>query len=190
MEFEEMQKVWNEQKGETMYAINESALHRSVSRKKNAAKRRINTVEVSLMIINSACSIFLLADAIIDKEGFWDYAGAVMMALTVVFLAFFRSRRKRNEQTFDRTMLGELDHAISNNDSIIQIATIMIYYYLIPMGLFSLGKMIYFGASLEKWLVIFGLFALSFFLIRWERKTCHIPRKQSLMALKKKLTEE
>ena len=37
MEFEEMQKIWDEQKGETMYAINESALHKSVTKKKNAA---------------------------------------------------------------------------------------------------------------------------------------------------------
>ncbi len=190
MEFEEMQKIWNEQKGETMYAINETALHKSITRKKNAASKRINLVEISLIIINSIVTVVLIVDAILDKEGLWDYVGAIIMALTVVFLIAFRFRRKRNEQMFDRSMLGELDHAISNSHSMIQIATLMIYYYLLPMSLFSLSKMLYQGASLEKWLLIIGTFALSFTLIRWERKKMHIPRKKNLEGLKKKLMEE
>ncbi|MEP0986911.1 hypothetical protein [Ekhidna sp.] len=190
MEFEQMQKIWDEQKGETMYAINESALHKSVSRKKNAASKRINVVEIMLMIINSTVAIVLLTDAIMDNEGPWDYAGAIIMALTVVFLMYFRAKRKKKENTFDRTMIGELDHAISNSDSIVQIATIMIYYYLIPLGVFTFGKMLYFGASLEKWLLIIGMFLLAFFLVRWERKAMHIPRRQSLINMKKKLLED
>ena len=190
MEFEEMQKIWNEQKGETMYAIDQQALHNSVGRKKDAASRRINKVEISLMIINSIVTIVLLTDAIIDKEGLWDYAGAGVMGLTVLFLLFFRRKRKKKENSFDRSLMGELEHAISNSDSMIRIATIMIYYYLVPLGIFTLAKMIYFGASIEKWLLIIGMYGLAFFLVRWERKAYHIPRKRNLMSLKKKLMEE
>lgn len=190
MKFEEMQKIWNEQKGETMYAINESALHQSIGRKKEAISRKVSLVEISLMIINGIVTIILFTDAILDKEGLWDYIGASIMALTVIFLFIFRKRRKEKENTFDRTMMGELDHAIQNSESIIQIATIMIYYYLIPMGLFSILKMIYYGASLEKWLFIIGMFALAFFLVIWERKAMHIPRRQSLNNMKKKLMED
>ncbi len=43
IEFDEIQKIWNEQKGETMYVINEDALRRSVTDKKNAAGKKINT---------------------------------------------------------------------------------------------------------------------------------------------------
>ena len=185
-----MQKIWDKQKGENMYVINESALHRSVTKKKNAASRRIGIVEISLMIINGLVSAILFTDAIIDKEGAWEYTGAIIMMITVVFLARFRYKRKRNEHTFDRTILGELDHAIANSQSVIKIATMMIYYYLIPISIFSIGKMLYFGASFEKWLLIIGLFTLSFFLVRWERKSVHIPRKERLMALKRKLMDE
>ena len=189
MEFEEMQKIWNEQKGETMYAIDESALHRSITKKKNNISRKVSIVELSLMAINSAVAIFLLVDAIVDKEGLWDYAGAVIMGLTVLFLYFFRKRRKNNENTFDRSILGELNHAIANSRSILQIATIMIYYYLIPTSIVSMGKMIYFGASIDKWLLIIGLYTLAFFLVRWEKRAIHIPRKNRLEALKKKIQE-
>ncbi|SNT24823.1 hypothetical protein SAMN05421640_2939 [Ekhidna lutea] len=190
MEFEKMQKIWNEQKGETMYAIDQQALHNSIGRKKDAASRRINTVEIALMAINSIVAVILLVDAITDKEGLWDYAGAGIMALTVAFLAFFRIRRKKKEDTFDRSLMGELDHAIANSHSMIQIATMMIYYYLIPIGVFVLGKMLYFGASMEKWLFMIGMFALAFFLVRWERKACHVPRQRNLLALKRKLLED
>ena len=97
MEFEEMQKVWNEQKSEAMYVINEDALHNRIKSKKRAASRRINTVEISLMCINSAVSIFLLVDAIVDNEGFWDYASSAIMALTVFFIILFRRRRIRTQ---------------------------------------------------------------------------------------------
>ena len=169
--------------------INERALQLSITKKKDGIRKKINLIELSLIAINSVVSTVLLVDAILDKEGFWDYAGAVIMALTVFFLLFFRSRRKKRENTFDRSMLGELDHAIANSHSILQIATMMIYYYLIPVGLFSIGKMMYFGASIEKWLLIIGMFALAFILIRWERKACHIPRKKRLEGLRKKILE-
>jgi hypothetical protein len=60
MDFEEMQKVWDEQNGETMYVINESALHGTVTHKKDAAGRRINRLEIMLSIINSIVLIILL----------------------------------------------------------------------------------------------------------------------------------
>ena len=189
MELEELQKIWNEQKGETMYAINESALHQSITRKKNAGSRRMTIVEISLMIINSITGFTLLIDAYVDDEGLWGYSLGVIMLITVAFLWFYRQRRLRHERTFDRSMVGELDHAIANADSIIQIATIMIKYYLLPVGIFSVAKMSILGASLEKWLLIIGAYTLSFILIYYERRVCHIPRREKLIRLKQKLNE-
>lgn len=189
MELEELQKIWNEQKGETMYAINENALHENISKKKSLASMRMNIVELSLMAINSFVGIFLLADAIIDKEGIWDYSFSIVMLFTVLFLANFRKKRLKQEKTFDRSMLGELDHAISNSSSIVQISTIMIKFYLLPVSIFSIAKMTVFGASLEKWLLVIGAFILAFILVYYERKVCHIPRKEKLIKLRKKLME-
>jgi cation transport ATPase len=133
MELEDIQKIWNEQKGETMYAINESALHRSITKKKSAASRRMNVVELSLMAINSITGIILLIDAIVDNEGFWAYSFSILILLTVLFLALFRRKRLIQEKTFDRSILGELDHAIANSGSIVQISTIMAYFYQKPL---------------------------------------------------------
>ena len=124
-----------------------------------------------------------------DNESAWEYAFGIIMLLTVLFLAYFRKRRLQQEHTFDRTMLGELDHAVANSDSIIQIATLMIKYYLLPLGIFSITKMLVLGASLEKWLLFIGAYTLSFILVYYERKHCHIPRKEKLLKLRKKLQE-
>ena len=189
MEFEEMQKIWDEQKGETMYAINESALHKSVTRKKNAASRRINKVEIGLVLINTFCSITLFIDALNDPHN-WDYIASAMMMGTVIYMLFLRHRRKKAENTYDRTMIGELDHAIANTNSIIHVSRMMIIGYLIPFSIFYIGKMISLEAPLDKWLLVGGLYLLAYFLIQWERKKMHIPRKVSLEQLKRKLMEE
>lgn len=189
MEFEEMQKIWDEQKGETMYAINESALHKSVTRKKDAASRRINKVEVSLMIINGLCTILLFVDALDDPHN-WDFFGSAIMLCTVLYIAFTRHKRRKEERTFNRNMIGELDHAIANTNSIIQISRMMIIGYLIPISVFYFSKMASLGASKEKWMLMIGLYVLAFILIVWERKKIHLPRKDSLLSLKKKLIED
>ena len=189
MEIEQLQKIWNEQNGETMYAINENALHQSITRKKDAGSRRMTIVEISLMIINSITGITLLIQAYLGNKGLWGYPLGLIMLTTVAFLWFYRQRRLRRERTFDRSMVGELDHAIANADSIIQIATMMIKYYLLPVGLFSVVKMSILGAPLEKWLLVTGAYLLAFILIYYERRVCHIPRKEKLIRLKKKLKE-
>jgi hypothetical protein len=189
MEFEEMRKVWDEQKGETMYIIDESAMHKSVTRKKNAVGRRINRLEIMMTAINSAVMVFLLI-LLFNHPRILGFINAGIVAATVVYIQYFRWKRKKAENTFDRSMSGELDHAISNSNSIIRFNYLVFVGYLVPMSIVSITTLIVKEASFEKWLMIMGMFLLSFFLVRWEQKTCNIPRKKQLLALKKKLMEE
>ena len=189
MEFEELRKIWDEQKGETMYVINEATLHRSVTRKKNVASRRINKVEIMVSLINGGSAIFLFVLALRGSHQ-WGFVTGGLLAATVIYIQFFRWRRRQAENTFDRSMLGELDHAISNANAIIRFNYLMMVAYLIPLALLSLTKMIVVGASWEKWFLMIVAFSLSIFLVRWEQKACNLPRKKQLLALKKKLMEE
>lgn len=189
MEFEEMQKVWNEQKGETMYVIDETALHRSVTRKKDAAGKRINRVEIMLTIINSMALIFLFIRMFYHPHT-WGFITVAIVAVSVAYVQYFRWKRKKAENAFDRSLLGELDHAISNTNSMIRFNYLMFAGYYIPMFVVAFTSLIAKGASLEKWIFMTVFFLLGLFLIRWEQKACNIPRKKQLLALKKKLTEE
>ena len=172
-----------------MYAINETALHRSVTRKKNAAGRRINRVETGLTIINSLTAIILLVLALGGSHN-WAFINFGIMVITVAYIRYFRWKRKKIENTFDRSMLGELDQAISNTNSIIRFNYLMLVGYFLPLAVLTISKMIVVGAPLEKWLIITGMFVLAVFLVRWEQKTCNIPRRKQLLMLRKKLMEE
>lgn len=184
-----MQKIWDEQRNETLFVINEEAMHNRVKAKKKQANRILNVTEIGLMIVNSITAIILLVDAIIDQEGIYSYAGVGIMAFTVCYLLFIRKNRKKSDQKFDRTILGELDHAISNTESTIKIGKTMVYWYFIPIAIFIFIKMIYQDATLMKWLLIIGAFILGNFVANWEIKKCHIPRKRHLESLREKLIE-
>ena len=189
MDFEEMRKVWDEQKGEIMYVIDEAALNRTVTRKKDAVARRINRLEIMVTVVNSIVVIFLLVQ-MIGHPRFLIFVNAGIVLTTVFYIQYFRWKRKKAENMFDRSMLGELDHAISNTNFIIRINHLLLVGYFIPLFLVGFSQLIVKGASLEKWLFMTATFLLGFFLVRWEQRKCNVPRKKELVALKKKLMEE
>jgi hypothetical protein len=187
--FEDIQKVWDKQKGKVMYIIDESALRKSVIRKKDTASKRIRHNEISVSIINGIMAIFLFVIALYGEHN-WAFLSSGLMAATVAYIQYFRWKRKQVENTFDRSMLGEIDHAISNTNSIIKFNYVMLLGFLTPLTGIYISKMIAEGAGLEKWLITTGMILLALFLSRWEQKACNIPRRKDLLALKKKLIEE
>jgi len=189
MEIEELQKVWNEQKGENMYTINEESLRKIITRKKDAAARRVSKTEIGLILITVFLGAFITIKAIIKDEGLWDLGGGLVILATSLFVIIARYRRKKSEDKFDRSMIGEIEHAIANTQSIISITYSMLFWYMLPVGIFTYGQMIFTGVSMAKFLLITAMFVFAVFLIYWERKYCHVPRKEKLQKLKEKLKE-
>lgn len=187
IEFEKMQKVWNEQKGETMYVINEATLHDTVMRKKDAASRRINRVEIFVGLINTVVALILLVIAIMGHPLIFSSFG--IMTASVLYILYFRWKRKKTENTFDRSVLGELDHAISSASYSISF-NYFILVYAVAFAIGNMVQMIIRRDSVLEWLIITGALVLSFFIVQREQKLCNLPRKKQLLALKKKLLEE
>ena len=187
IKFEEIQKIWNEQKGETMYVINEDALHRSVMYKKNVANKKINNAEILLSIINSITAAILFVIA--TKGHPLLYATFGLFAATVIYIQFFRRKRKKAENNFDRNLIGELDQAISNTNYIIRF-NYFVLVYIVTFALITFPEMIIRRDSWEEWLIVILATFLSLFVVHKEQKACNIPRKKQLLALKKRLTEE
>ncbi|MEM6700363.1 MAG: hypothetical protein AAF599_18305 [Bacteroidota bacterium] len=185
MEFEEIQKVWSEQKSEEMYAVNENALHNSIRSKQKEASKKMNRIEIDFLVFN----LLFLANTVYHKEGLWDYVGALMMVLAVAFMIFFRYRRKKSENKFDRSMLGELDHAISTTRSILKITKQMSYYYILPTAVFAICEMIYFKAPFQKWLITIGVFVIVSILMLLNHKYVNLSRKKHLESLRDELTK-
>ena len=189
IDFKDIQKVWDKQKGEIMFTIDEASLHRNISRKKNAAQKKINRNEISVSLINSIVAIIMFVVALQGQHN-WAFLSGGLMAATVVYIQYFRWKRKQTEKMFDRSMLGELDHAISNANSIIRFNYLMILGFLLPLSLIYISKMIVESAGWEKWIITLGMILFGIYISRWEQRSCNLPRKEHLVNLKSNLLAE
>lgn len=187
MEFEEMRKIWDSQNQEPLFAIDEAALYRRIQAKGRKASRIANMNEIGLIIIFIATSITLL---IIERESFYSYLSAALTFLIAIYVWVGRVRRKKAEQQFDRTMLGELDQAIFNVENEITRARTFFWWMLLPAGLPTLLNMIQAGVAPWKWVIVPVAFVLAFGVVRWELRRRFLPRKRELEGLRGVLISE
>ena len=59
MEFEEIQEIWDLQKEQSMYTINERELHSLILTKKKQAARLANATELMQIIVNTGAAAFV-----------------------------------------------------------------------------------------------------------------------------------
>lgn len=193
MEFEDMKKIWDEQNNEPLYAINEEALHRSIKAKKEKAARLTNINDIGLIAIGIITAIIYSLLSIVNKTPtIYDYLTVAAMLVIAGYIWFRRVRRKRQGQTYARTMLGDLDHAIANVTYEANRSKNMVWWYILPLAILvmlnlMLGQR---DVSIWTWVVVAAAFVLSALLVRWDYNRCQKPRLQKLVALRKKLTEE
>lgn len=185
-----MKKIWDSQNNQTLYAVDEQAMHKAVKAKKKSATRMVSFNEIGLIIINLAMGVMQYHEWYYDGRDPWDLVMGVLVTLIAVFLVIIRLRRKKHEERYDRSMLGELEHAISGVKSLIWISTSMVWWYMAPIGVLVFGKFLIRGADWYSWLFVIGMFALAMILITWERRRWHYPRLEKLKMLKAKLLEE
>lgn len=188
MEFEEMKKIWDSQNNEQLYAINEAALHRSIKSKKKRAARLTNINDFGLMAIGIATALIYSFSA--ETPGIYDYLIVAMLFLLTGYVWLGRIHRKKKERTFGRTMLGDLDHAISSVSYEMNRSVKMVWYFVLPSAILIFFKLSRVDASLWKWVSIGAAFVLSALILRWDYNRCQKPKKRKLEALRDKLIEE
>jgi hypothetical protein len=189
MEFEDIKKIWDTQNNKPMYAINETALHERIHRHKNKTGWLAHINELGMMFIATVTGGFLLIDAIYDEGKAYSYVGGLAFLVIGVFVFISRHNRKRNENRFDQSMLGELEEAIKNAGYLVTFAKTFSWWFLLPAAIFSFPNLALNNASWEKYLLVIGSFLLSYLVVTWELRKVHLPRKRKLEALKEKLTD-
>ena len=186
MEFDELQKIWDSQSNQTMYAINEQALYNRILSKKNRANHVTEFSERLLIIVNILMGAFMIQLAFGKNANLpMTYLlGAWMLGVAVYFIVR-RLRRKAADKRFDRSMRGELDHAISLATYQVQLSQFG-RWNMLPMALLLLVGL--WGSGNTIWLAV-GLvlfFVMTFFVSRWEHNI-YKNRKRELEMLKEKL---
>jgi hypothetical protein len=188
MEFEEMQKIWSAQNDEPLYAINEEALHRRIIVKRNQARHITNVSEWLGILANLGAGCFVLEVNISSHNpNYFMYAMATWMVCTGLYFVVARRRRIRGARMFDRSMAGDLDHAISVAAYQVRHSQLM-RWNILPIALFILFGIWEDGKSGWAALGLMLFFVLAYFASRWEHRI-YEKRKHELELLQKKLQE-
>jgi len=179
MEFEEMKKVWSVQNNKPLYVINEDALRKSIVKKKDNALLRANLSELISIIANIAVGVFLC------------FTGPVVLAVWMIFVGLLcivgRVRRKNGEKQFDRTMLGDLDHAVSVANYQVRFSGLM-RWNIIPVGILIIWGAWEKGNLVVAIVLIVVFSSLSFFGSALEHNY-YKARRNEVVQLRKTLME-
>jgi hypothetical protein len=189
MRFEEMKKIWDEQNKEHVFAIDEKQLHQNIEEKKRKSSALVGRIEIILIVVNSLASSTIIGLNVVQRKGnIFENAMALLMLATAIYIIFRRAHRLKNENRFDRTMLGDLDHAISNATYQAQLSYGMLINSVI------IGILLFLNAVAEDkspglLFLIIALFAITIYLSRWEHRSWHVARKKRLEGMRAKLVE-
>jgi hypothetical protein len=186
MEFDEMKKIWDAQNNQPLYVMDEKALHNRIQLNMNKVRRLTNISDWMLMLIYLGTGAVLVGrNAFKPGANIFLYLEAAWLVGIVMYLLVSHIRKLRASRRFDRSIQGDLDHAISLTSYQMHISQI-IRWNFIPMGailifsgweggkLFQVGALILVSNTLAFYVTSKGLRA-------------NQRRKQKLQLLKEKL---
>lgn len=186
MDFDEMKKIWDAQNNRPLYVLDEKALHNRIHAKMNTVLRLTGISEMMLILINLGTAAFLFFDnhftagsnIFLGVEALWMFG-------IVVYLIISRARRIKASRQFDRTLHGDLDHAISLANYRIRIDK-MVRWNFLPMGAILLFSGWESGKLLKVAIVIVVSYTLAFY-VTSKGYQANKRRKRELEILKEKL---
>ena len=185
-----MKKIWHEQDQRTLYAIDGDALLKRVLNKKKGSKRLSGINEIGLIVINLVVILVFTFKALGPLGSVYKLLIPLFLVGSIAYIWYLRSRRKKSENQYGRTLLGELDHAIASRKYLENMSRTMVWWYLLPMTVPVLvGLMIQGPFEILQWkyLLMLGAFGLSFVLTRLEFKRVHLPKRRELEQLREML---
>jgi hypothetical protein len=189
MEFEEIQEIWDLQKKQSMYTINERELHSLIMTKKKQAARLANATELMQIIVNTGAAAFVFEQNYFSPKGkFFLYLMAAWMLATAVFILAGRFRRIKRGKNFDQNMRGSLEQAIADATYKVRISQLMrwniiIIALIIVLSMFEGGQSIWIIAGTA---IFFGI---TYYASGYEHR-CYISRKRELLSLYEILEQE
>ena len=189
MNLEHLQQIWDVQNNQPLYAVSEKALYDHIISKKRQASHISASSELIIILVNVLAGVSILWVNSLGSGGSVAlYALAGWMLICGLYFIFSRIRRMRTDKVFDRSMAGDLRHAISTTSYQVQISQLMRWNAL-PIGaLLMLGV---WEIHKPLWVVglIIGIFAVAYYATRWEH-SIYVARKRELQTLKNRLESE
>lgn len=188
MKFEEMKKIWDGQKKEHVFQIDQSALHHLVMRKRTQGLNITNISEwllIAVNIIAPATIVFMtLSNETINVS---MITLSCWMLLSASYVGYRRHQRMNGYARFARTLRDDLQFALDTARYQVRLS-VFGRWNVVPLGILSVAGL--FEADKPVWiamaLVIFLLIAN--YAAGWEANF-YKRRLTELEALKNKLEE-
>lgn len=191
MKLEEMQKIWDSKKNQTLYIMDENAVEKFVKRKANSANRRTAYVENFIIIMNLVVPVILLSIASLnDKQHFGEYAMAAFMVTTAVYTLIYKRRRISSQKNWGKSTLDAMDHAIHNSTYQVKMTNIFLTWYTLGVGVLTVINLIVEDTNIWIILMIAFTFVVGIVVGRWEQRACHSKQLEDLISLRHKLVSE
>ena len=185
-----MQKIWNADSQQYAYAIDEDAMYQRIQRKRRGSRRAVNKMEWGLMGVNIlAGSLVLVKNILMDIHNPYVYGMTAILYVASAYIFWRRQQRLAGENQFDRSISGDLDHAIRNAQYRERLS-FMAFFYAVPMFTL-LFWMAYQDDKSVIFLVGIGVFfVLTIVLSIFEHRYIHMRYRKRLEAMKKMLLNE
>jgi len=189
MEFEELKKIWDTQNNQPLYAINEKAMYNHILSKKKQAHHITNITELLIIFVNicSGC-VVLGMNYFKQSSNIYLYILSAWMFGSALFMLVNRIQRIKGNNRFDRSMRGDLDHAISVATYQVRISQIM-RWNILPIGALTLLGLWEGGKPIWIAIIVLLFFAVTHYAGGWEHNI-YKRKKRELEILQKKLGNE
>lgn len=183
MDFNDMKKIWNDQDQNAVYAIDEQTLTENVIKQKEKSSFIANRTE-----------IYMIGSLMIAAAMIWGatiYTGQIQMLplalsgfMLVMAILLYKKRTKRLlwQNTFDRSVLGDLDEAIANADYQLNFSKWSRNLFLVVASLTVVDVF-----SLEAWwksLIVLTFFIIVYLLAKREHKTIYLSQRNRLKSMR------
>lgn len=193
MEFEEMQAIWDSQKGQLTYSLDAEALHRKVKRKGNRVERDMNLNEWGMILICLFVAGQRLVDPLLNQKDFINLFAVGVMSGVAIWMFIKRQRRLQKRTQFAPTLLGDLDRALFEADRHLQLGLTFQWWFLFPAMMILTVEIITKGNDVpltHKLLAVVPASVLSMVVVRLSLRCKQIPVKRDLQSLRDTLTNE
>ena len=189
MEFEELRKIWDAQNDQPLYAINEKAMYNLILSKKKQAHHITNISELLLIFVNLGAGIMTSAMNLFKQSvNISLYVLSAWMLATALYTLVRRNQRIKGNQQFDRSISGDLSHAISMASYQVRISQIM-RWNIVPIAALTLFGLWEGGKPIWIVVIVLLFFGLTYYAGGWEHNI-YKKKKRELEILQKKLGNE
>ena len=186
MEFDEMKKIWDAQTSQPLYAIDEKALHNRIQSNMNHVRRLTNVSDWMLMLIYLGTGAVLLGrNPVKPGANIFMYLEAVWLFGIVAYLLVSHIRKLKASRRFDRSIQGDLHHAIWLTSYQMHISQIIRWNFL-PMGVIMIFSGWEGGKLFQVGILILVSNMMAFY-VTSKGYRANKRRKRELQVLKEKL---